>query len=180
MSFDDATSHLGSNPFVTPREAREPVRRLRGRLAAPVTVWTAQSAADIPAGITVSSVLVVEGAPPELLGLIDPLSAFCDAAEETGRFVVHVVQSDQTRLAEKFALRLPGDPFEGEEVRGTPWGPVLERASTRASCTLLGSTDAGYGRLLRGRIDDVVLDERAGQPLVHYRGGYVGIRPLRG
>ena len=30
-----------SDPFATPEEERSPVRRLRGRLAAPVTLWTA-------------------------------------------------------------------------------------------------------------------------------------------
>lgn len=180
MSLDDGTSRIGLNPFTTPIEAREPARRLRGRLAAPVTVWTAQSAAGTPAGITVSSVLIADGAPPEVLGLVDPLSAFADAAQESGRFVVHVLVSEQTRLAEKFALRLPGDPFEGEEASPTPWGPVLRGPATRAACTLLASTDAGYARLLRARIDEIALDERAAQPLVHYRGSYVSVRPLRG
>lgn len=178
MSFDD-TSRIGSDPFAAPAEAREPARRLRGRLAAPVTVWTAQPAAGPPAGITVSSVLVAEGVPPEVLGLVDGLSAFCDAAAETGRFVVHVLAADQTRLAEKFALRLPGDPFGDEEVSPTPWGPALVRATTRAACTLLSSSDVGYGRLLRGRIDEMVLDDRPVQPLVYYRGGYVSVRPRR-
>jgi hypothetical protein len=31
----------GQHPFATPPELRSPARRLRGRLLAPVTVWTA-------------------------------------------------------------------------------------------------------------------------------------------
>lgn len=107
--------------------------------------------------------------------MIDPLSAFLDAARETGRFVVHVLASDQTRLAEKLALRFPGDPFEGEEIVPTAWGPALASASTRATCTLLDTADAGYACLVRARIDGIVLDERSVRPLVYYRGRYVSV-----
>jgi 3-hydroxy-9,10-secoandrosta-1,3,5(10)-triene-9,17-dione monooxygenase reductase component len=176
----DGTSRIGSNPFATPIEERDPARRLRGRLASPVTVWTSQSANGVAAGITVSSVLIAEGAPAEVLGLIDPLSSFWDCARETGRFLVHVLTSDQLRLAEKFALRFPGDPFEGEEVRPTAWGPALARLSTRAACTLLASSEVGYARLLQGRIDDIVLGDGAVRPLVYYRGDYGSMGPPRG
>jgi 3-hydroxy-9,10-secoandrosta-1,3,5(10)-triene-9,17-dione monooxygenase reductase component len=46
-------------PFAVPAERRDPARRLRGRLVAPVTVRTA---GHLPggAGLTVSSVLVAE------------------------------------------------------------------------------------------------------------------------
>lgn len=178
VGFDDATSRIGSDPFVTPIEAREPARRLRGRLALPVSVWTAERPGGSPVGLTVSSVLVADGAPPEVLGLVDPLSDFYEAAGQTGRFVLHVLTADHIRLAEKFAGRLPVDPFEGEAVSATPWGPALQGALTRAACTLLASSDAGYSRLLRARIDEIVLDERATPPLVHYRGAYLGARPL--
>jgi flavin reductase (DIM6/NTAB) family NADH-FMN oxidoreductase RutF len=144
-----------------------------------VTVWTAQGAEGRPAGITVSSVLVAEGVPPEVLGLVDPLSDFWDAAEETGSFVLQVLTADQRVIAEKFALRLPVDPFDGEELLSTAWGPALARVTTRAGCTLTGSTEAGYPRLVRARIDEMELDERTERPLVYYRGAYLTTGPLR-
>jgi 3-hydroxy-9,10-secoandrosta-1,3,5(10)-triene-9,17-dione monooxygenase reductase component len=179
VSFDDGTSRIGSDPFTTPVEARQPARRFRGRLAMPVTVWTSQSAARSPAGITVSSVLIADGTPPEVLGLIDPLSDFWDAAQESARLVVHILDADQTRLAEKFALRFPGDPFEGEQLLPTSWGPAIATAAPRASCTLLSSADAGYLRLVRARIDGFELGEEPVRPLVHYRGRYMSVGPLR-
>jgi 3-hydroxy-9,10-secoandrosta-1,3,5(10)-triene-9,17-dione monooxygenase reductase component len=179
VSFDDGTSRIGSDPFATPIEAREPARRLRGRLAMPVTVWTSQGVNGVPSGITVSSVLIADGSPAQVLGLVDPLSDFSDQARETGRFLVHVLTSEQMRLAEKFALKFPGDPFDGLEVRSTTWGPALTGLSTRAACTLLASTDIGYAALLQGRIDHIELDEGAVTPLVHYRGRYVSVGPLR-
>ncbi|MGH8981110.1 MAG: flavin reductase family protein [Acidimicrobiales bacterium] len=179
MSFEDAASRLGGNPFATPIEARAPARRLRGRLAAPVTVWTAQLGSGERTGITVSSVLVAEGEPPDVLGLVDPLSVFFDAAQSSGHFVVHVLSAEQTRLAEKFALRFPGDPFDGEEVSSTRFGPALESVRTRASCTFVGSSEVGFSRLLRGRVEEIALDERAARPLVYYRGDYQSVGPRR-
>jgi hypothetical protein len=44
-------------PFAVPPERRDPVRRLRGRLVAPVTVWTAGRPPG-GAGLTVSSELL--------------------------------------------------------------------------------------------------------------------------
>src|ERR671932_775332 len=60
----------GQPPFAVPAERRDPARRLRGRLVAPVTVWTAGHPPG-GAGLTVSSVLVAEGQPARLLGLLD-------------------------------------------------------------------------------------------------------------
>lgn len=144
-----------------------------------MTVWTASGSTGAPAGITVSSVLVAEGDPPEMLGLVDPLCAFWDAANESGSFLVHVLATDQVRTAEKFALHLPGDPFEGEEVTRTAWGPGIGAVPARAGCTLTGSTEVGYGLLVRGRIDEVLIDERTVAPLVHYRGAYRALTNLR-
>ena len=63
------------DPFATPEGQRSPVRRLRGRLAAPVTLWTAPG----PAGLTVSSMLVAGGEPGRVLGLIDEESELWSA-----------------------------------------------------------------------------------------------------
>jgi 3-hydroxy-9,10-secoandrosta-1,3,5(10)-triene-9,17-dione monooxygenase reductase component len=72
----------GSLPSPSPPERRSPARRWRGRLVAPVTVWTAGRPQG-GAGLTVSSVLVAEGQPARQLGLIDPTSAFWEAMQET-------------------------------------------------------------------------------------------------
>ena len=156
------------------------MRRLRGRMAAPVTVWTARDAAGAPAGITMSSVLVVEGNPPEVLGLVDPLSAFWHAVQETGSFVVQVLGADQVDIARQFALQLPVDPFEGVALTSTQWGPAIDNVTTRAGCLLMHSVEAGYGSLVRARIDEIIVDDVANRPLIHYRGLYLSAGPLRG
>ncbi len=175
MGFDDGYRRIGSDPFLAAEQ--DPARRLRGRLTAPVTVWTAYDSDGIPAGITVSSVLVVEGEPPEVIGLLGPLSEFWDVVSHSKRFVVHVLQADQTRIADQFALRYPGEPFEGLSMSSTPWGPVLDAIAVRAACSFSGYMEAGYSLLVRGRIDDVVVENDDVYPLVHYRGRYLTARP---
>src|SRR5579884_2047030 len=113
MGLDDGFRRTGPDPFRTPADGGDRIRRLRGRLAAPVTVWTAQRADGEAAGITVSSVMLVEGDPPAVVGVVGPLSEFREAVVASGRFVVHVLSSAQVRLADQCALRYPGDPFEG-------------------------------------------------------------------
>ena len=81
MGFDDGYRRIGSDPFLAAEQ--DSARRLRGRLTVPVTVWTAYDRDGIPAGITVSSVLVVEGEPPEVIGLLGPLSEFWDAVSHS-------------------------------------------------------------------------------------------------
>ena len=145
MATGQEPIRVGSQPpFAVPPERRDPARRLRGRLVAPVTVWTA---GQLPggAGLTVSSVLVAEGEPARLLGLIDPTSAFFEAAQETGAFVVHVLAAGDRALAERFSEVRPPirGPFERLQVAESPWGPVLGGSRPRAACRLAGSAPVG-------------------------------------
>jgi 3-hydroxy-9,10-secoandrosta-1,3,5(10)-triene-9,17-dione monooxygenase reductase component len=160
------------HPFTVPPERRNPARRLRGRLVAPVTVWTA----GLPpggAGLTVSSVLVAEGEPARLLGLIDPTSAFWDAMVEAGAFVVQVLGVADRALAERFSeLRPPiRGPFEGLQVAGSPWGPVLAGRRPQAVCRLAGSTPVGQAELVEGVIEQLELPDLA-DPLAYLQGRY--------
>ena len=172
MSIDDGFRRIGSDPFELPVDERDDVRRFRGRLPGPVTVWTSYAEAGLHEGVTVSSVLVGEGEPPSILGLIAPDSAFWDALRASKRFVVHVLDRAQRRIADQFALRYPGDPFEGLSIASSDYGPVLSEVETRSSATLMGFIDVGYSLLIQGSIDEVELDPNPTDPLVHYRGRY--------
>jgi 3-hydroxy-9,10-secoandrosta-1,3,5(10)-triene-9,17-dione monooxygenase reductase component len=131
-----------------------------GRLVAPVTVWTA---GHLPggAGLTVSSVLVAEGQPPRLLGLIDPTSAFWEAVQEARAFVVHVLGVADRALAERFSKVRPPlrGPFERLAVAASPWGPVLGGSRPGAACRLAGSTPAGHAELVEGVIERLELPD---------------------
>jgi len=168
----------GQPPFAVPPERRDPARRLRGRLVAPVSVWTAGRPPG-GAGLTVSSVLVAEGRPARLLGLIDPTSAFWEAAQETRAFVVHVLGAGDRALAERFSEVRPPirGPFERLEVAESPWGPVLGGSRPRAACRLAGSTPVGYAELVEGMIEQLELPD-LDDPLAYLHGGYRSVREL--
>lgn len=163
------------NPFVDPPEARSPARRFRGRLVAPVTIWTA----GLPtgrAGLTVSSVMVAEGRPALVLGLINDTTELFEAVMTTERFVVHVLERADRPLAERFAglKPSPGGPFVGLELEDDPYGPVLAGLATRARCRMVGATETGYHRLVTGAIEHLDVDSLM-HPLAHFRGRYRGL-----
>ena len=169
----------GANPFVPPPELRDPARRLRGRLAAPVTLWTA-GAEEASTGLTVSSIVVAEGEPAEILGLINPLTDLFDVLNETRAFVVHVLARGQRRLAERFAGAFPHPEglFAGEPWEQTDWGPALVSAEVRAFCRFAGAGQAGYHRLVRGLVERVEVGE-AIDPLVYLQGRFRVLEPSR-
>ena len=166
------------HPFAVPPERRDPARRLRARLVAPVTVWTAGHPST-GAGLTVSSILVAEGQPARLLGLIDPTSAYWEAMQEARVFVVHVLAAGDRSLAERFSEVRPPvrDPFDRLEVAESPWGPVLGGKRPRAACRLAGSAPAGHAELVEGVIEQLELPD-LDDPLAYLHGGYRSMRDL--
>jgi flavin reductase (DIM6/NTAB) family NADH-FMN oxidoreductase RutF len=159
------------DPFATPVDERRLDRRFRGRLIAPVTVWTAGSG-DRRAGLTVSSLLVAEGDPAEVLGLLDPLSELFDLLVERGSFVIHVLDAADQRLAGMFAGAYPVDPFEEVDTVDAESGPVISGTRHILGCRLVGSEELGFQMLVRGSIEALELVAEAGQPLIRYRGRY--------
>ena len=166
-----------ADPFATPPEQRDPARRLRGRLTSPVTVWTA-GGPDAPAGLTVSSIMVAEGAPPCVAGIINPVSDLWDALRETRAFVVHVLERGQRDLAERFAGRTPspGGLFRDVVVEHGEWGPVLTMVGNRARCRVTATQQIGYHELVLGTIEGVettIFED----PLAYFLGRYRSLTP---
>jgi flavin reductase (DIM6/NTAB) family NADH-FMN oxidoreductase RutF len=159
------------DPFATPLEERRLDRRFRGRLVAPVSVWTAGSG-DRRAGLTVSSLLIAEGDPAQVLGLLDPLSDLFDMIVERASFVVHVLEEGDQRLAGMFAGSYPVDPFEEVETVVGEFGPFIQGSRHTLGCRLDSSEEVGFQMLVRGRIDAFAIQADAGQPLARYRGHY--------
>ncbi len=158
-----------SDPFATPEGQRSPVRRLRGRLAAPVTLWTAPG----PAGLTVSSMLVADGEPGRVLGLVDEESELWSAIEAAGRFAVVPLGGAHRQLADRFAglLPAPGGLFATGDWRDAGYGPLPAGAGTWAGCRLATARPCGWALLVEATIERIELGD-AGEPLLHYRGRY--------
>ena len=164
--------HEGEHPFTPPEEDRDPVRRLRGRLAAPVTIVTAGDDAG-RAGLTISSLMVSEGQPGSVHFLLGPTADVYDAIERTDRFVVHILGREHRTLSEVFAGRRPspGGPFSGIAVVETEWGPALGDVADRAYCSGITAVEHGYSLLVSAGIDQVVVADLT-DPLTYFRGSY--------
>ena len=161
-----------THPFEDPESARDPVRRLRGRLGGTVSLWTAGTGTG-RAGLTVSSLMVAAGEPAYVLGLVDPDSDLAAAVARTGRGVVQLLQWGQRGLADAFAgtAPAPGGPFAQATWQDTAWGPLLEGVTTWAGVVLEDQATVGWSTLLTARLEHVVVGDE-GDPLVHRRGRY--------
>jgi len=160
------------HPFLPPDDERHALRRLRGRLAAPVTVWTAGVGAS-RVGWTVSSVLLADGEPPQALGLLDEDSDLVESLGET--LVVNVLASSHRFLADAFAglAPAPGGPFTLAEWTDTEWGPALNGAAGWAGVRVTGEQPErrlGWSTVIEGVVEHVSVGES--DPLVHLRGRY--------
>ena len=156
-----------SHPFAVGEQDRNPLRRFRGRMASPVSIWAA-AADGTPAGWTLSSFLVADGDPGEVIGLVDEESPLADVLAHTGTLTVNLPGWRQRTSADAFAgvAPAPGGPFTLATWRETEWGPVLERfarldrraAKSSARSRWLGSTAPGRDRASR---DPIRSDRRA-------------------
>ena len=133
-----------------------------------MTLWTASG----PAGLTVSSTVVADGAPARVFGLLDPESDLFDAISEHGMFTVVALATGDRQLADRFAglMPAPGGLFAGGGWRETTYGPVPEVPHPWAGCRLVDTRPAGWSVLVEGEVVDVEVAET--EPLVHYRGRY--------
>ena len=169
------------HPSLPPEGERNPVRRLRGRLTAPVTLWTAYDP-DRPVGLTVSSVLVADGEPGRVVGLIDPDSDVYEAVLAAGVFAVSVLTGRHRAVADAFAgvAPAPGGAFRLAQWERTTWGPVLaEPPAAWAGCRLEGEPhELGWAQLVTAVIERVELSDDEADSLAYRRGRYVG--PARG
>lgn len=164
------------HPFSVPVDRRDPVRRLRGRLASPVTVLTADVAS--PAGLTVSSFFVIEGEVPRAAALLGPGADVLEAVERSGAFVAHVLDDTKAVVADLFAgLRpAPGGVFKVVATEPTRFGPRLVEVGDWAGCELEEIRPLGDQMLVVGTIVEVEVSDLA-DPLVYFRGVYRRLAP---
>jgi len=160
------------HPFATPLELRDPVRRFRGRLAAPVTIVTAGAGAS-RTGLTVSSLLVAEGEPSHVHLLVGTATDLWYAIEDSGRFIVHILEGGFRELSDRFAgIRpSPGGLFTGIGVEDTEYGPEITALRSRAYCRYVGHRPDALHALVHGRVESVVLHDLR-EPLQYFRGEY--------
>ncbi|MDO5675966.1 MAG: flavin reductase family protein [Propionibacteriaceae bacterium] len=163
------------HPFLTPRELRGPARRLRGLLPSPVTIWTSADG-ERREGWTISSMLVADGEPAEVLALVDEDSDWWDMFRRTGQATINVLPQGQGWLADVFAQMAPspGGPFRTGEWLDDAFGPRLAGAAAWAGVRLLDTDPdhAGWGLLVRAVIEWVEFPDDEPEALEHRRGRY--------
>lgn len=150
----------------------DPARRLRGRVAGAVTLWTAGDETE-RAGLTVSSLMVALGPESSVLALLDPDSELVEVLRSTGRAVVQVLSWGDRQLAEAFAgtAPAPGGPFRQAEFVTTGAGPRLASARTWAEVRLAGEREVGWSVEVQAVIEEVTIGEDD-DPLLHRRGRF--------
>ena len=163
------------NPFGVPESDRDPVRRFRGRMPAPVTVVTSGTGMRAT-GLTVSSLMVADGEPGRILFLCGRNADLGDVILSSGGFVVHVLVAGDEALSDRFAgIRpSPGGLFAGLAVFEGHRGPVLTSVPTRADCGLTATADAGWYLLVEGAIETITLGDPV-EALLRFRGRYRGV-----
>lgn len=151
----------------------DPVRSFRGRIGGAVSLWTTGSGAD-RAGLTVSSLMVANGSPGRVLGLLDPDASFTERLEGTGRCIVQLLEWGDRDLADAFGgvAPAPGGPFALRTWTETAYGPVLDDR-THARAQLESLVETGWSALATLVIEEIVVVEDR-RPLEHRRGRYLG------
>jgi flavin reductase (DIM6/NTAB) family NADH-FMN oxidoreductase RutF len=171
------------HPFLPPEGERNPLRRFRGRMIAPVSVWTAYAADARRVGWTVSSMLVADGPDATLVGLLDPdaeLTETVAAATDGPRtLAVNLLGWRHRALPDAFAglAPAPGGAFRLGEWQETSYGPVLADAPGWLGATVLQTRPVGWSTLVLARIDHVEIASDEGDLLGHLRGRYLPVTP---
>jgi flavin reductase (DIM6/NTAB) family NADH-FMN oxidoreductase RutF len=144
-------------------------------MPAPVSIWAAGQGSG-RAGWTLSSFLVVDGKPAEVLGVLDEDSALAErlttAETVTGRtFTVNLLGWQHRGLADAFAgvAPAPGGPFTLGRWRDTRWGPVLDDAPGWLGVRLRSVPDrAGWSLLVRASVDHVEIGSDPAEGMLTY------------
>lgn len=160
------------HPFADPPEERDPARRFRGRMAAPVTIVTA-GRPENRAGLTVSSLVVAEGEPSRVHFLVGSETDLFAALSETGSFVVHILAERHREVSDVFAgLRpSPGGLFARLEVEDGDFGPILVDIEDRAFCRVVDAAEDTFHVLISGAVEAIETSDLT-DPLVYFRGAY--------
>jgi len=160
------------NPFRPEPGDRDEVRRFRGRIASGVTIVTAGSGSE-QTGLTVSSLLLIEGEPAEIRLVVGPSTDLWSVIADAGRFVIHICRFEHHQMADVFAglAPSPGGLFSSVRWTESDWGPVLDDLPDRLYCTFTSQEQTGWSGVAAGTIDSADVSDLT-DPLIHFRSRY--------
>lgn len=160
------------NEFPFPSGPYNPARRLRGMVSAPVSIW-ASGAGTERDGWTISSFLIADGDPAELVALVKDEADWWETFQGTETAVVNLLGPGQGYLADVFArvAPSPGGVFRSGEWDAVGHGPKLTGAAAWVGVRLADThpVHAGWGLLVRATVEWIEFAD--GVPLLEYRAG---------
>ncbi|MEO5857688.1 MAG: flavin reductase family protein [Pyrinomonadaceae bacterium] len=145
-------------------------RSALSRFASGVTVVTTKDATEKPFGITVSAFCSVSLDPPLVLICIEKTTGSHHAFEQSGRFTVNILSSNETNISDHFASLIE-DKFAGVDHAVDEHGiPILSGSIATLQCKLFRALDGGDHSIFLGEVEHVIV--RDAEPLIYYKGGY--------
>jgi flavin reductase (DIM6/NTAB) family NADH-FMN oxidoreductase RutF len=136
-------------------------------LASGVTIVTALDAGDQPVGATVSSFASLSLDPPLVLVCLTNTSRTLQAIRHRKSFAVHLLETSQAELAQRFAQD-QGDKFEaGMHEVGAFDVPLLTSCRAHLVCSLYAEQDGGDHRVFLGLVEEAAYPDDF-RPLVYY------------
>lgn len=157
---------------IEPQDPRDPktFRRVLGRFPTGVAVITAAQD-NRKVGMVVGSFTSISLDPP-LVGFLPGKSSQSWAQiEQTGRFCVNVLGSDQTEICQTFASKVE-DKYEGLAVSHSPLGlPILPGAVAWIDCTINQVCELGDHYLVVGAVESMGVGSSQ-SPLIFAQGAY--------
>ena len=150
---------------------REQFFALMASFASSVTVITSKGPDGVARGLTASAFCSVSLEPRLCLVSVDNRSESIGAINESGKFVVNILASDQEEISRRFASKLP-DKFEGISYRPGPEtdAPILHGVLAWIECQVFQTVPGGDHTVFIGEILDGTANE--GLPLTYFRGHY--------
>ena len=144
-----------------------------GHYATGITIVTARGPAGEPVGMTANSFTSLSLDPPLLLWSIARRSSNFEAFQSAPGFAVHVLHDGQQSLAQAFSAR-DVDRFKGIETRtGRCGAPLLGDFHACFECETYARHEGGDHLIIVGRV--VSMEQRAGSPLLFYRGRFTSL-----
>ena len=156
-------------------------RNALGHFASGVTVITAQRASGRVHGMTASAFASVSLDPQLVLVCVAERAVMLGVLQRERRFGINILNANQRALSEFFAQ--PDQPEDAERCLGvrfrwTETGiPLLEGTLVQLACNVVTAHAAGDHTVFIGEVESANIT--SGDPLLHYRGQYRQIGPVR-
>lgn len=131
------------------------------------------------AALTVSAVASVSAEPPLLLICVARRNLLRAAIINNGVFSVNLLAADQSTVADTFAGRGPGVPFDFEVAswrNGETGAPVMVDATASFDCVVETAHESGTHTIVIGRV--ITASTRSVQPLLYTMRAYGEPAPL--